>query len=105
MEVYVEMVANSGNAREVMTSMELPESGSSVCHDTFTEMLTNPNCVNEHIDEFTSPTHSRARAIGCGVMNTFSMTHLGSHNANEVDSLDHENKHIDSYPEEDDEKR
>lgn len=55
-------------------------------------MLTNPNYVNEHIDEFTSPTHSRA--IGCGVMNTFSTTHFGSHNANEVDSLDQENEHM-----------
>ena len=36
MEVYVELVANSDNAREVMTSMELPESAPSVRHDTFT---------------------------------------------------------------------
>ena len=103
MKIYVEMVANSVNAREVMTSIELQESGPSVRQDTFTEMLINPNDLNEHLDEFTSQTHSRA--IGCGVMNTFSTAHLGSHNANEVDSLDHENKHIDSYPEEDDEKR
>ena len=102
MEGYVEMVANSVNAREVMTSMELPKSGPSVHYDTFTEMLTNPNYVNEHL-EFTSPTHSCA--IGCGLMNTFSTAHLGSNNANEVDSLDHENEHIDSNPEEDDEKR
>ena len=87
MEVYVEIVANSGNDGEVMTSMQLPESGPSVRHETFTEMLTNPNYVNEHMDEFTSPIH------------------LGSQNANEVDSLDQEDDHIDSDPEEDDEKR
>ena len=103
MEIYVEMVANSVNAREVMSSMEPLESGPSVRYETFTEMLTNPNYVNEHLDEFTSPIHSRA--IGCGVMNTFSTAHLGSNNANEVDSLNHENEHIDSDPEEDDEKR
>ena len=94
MEVYVEMVANSGNTREVMTSMDLPQSGPSVRHDTFTEMLTNPNYVNEHIDEFISPT--RSLTIGYGAMNTFSTAHLGMHNANEVDSLDQENDHIDS---------
>ena len=87
MEVYVEMVANLDNAREVITSMELPESGPSVRHETFIDMLTNPNYVNEHIDEFSSPAH------------------LGSINANEVDSLDQEDEHIDSDPEEDDEKR
>ena len=50
-----------------------------------------------------SPTHSRA--IGCGAMNTFSTTHLGRCNANEVESLDQEDEHIDSDSEEDDEKR
>ena len=49
MEIYVEMVANLGNGREIMTTMELPESGPSVYHETFIDMLTNPNEVNEHI--------------------------------------------------------
>ena len=40
-----------------------------------------------HIDEFTSPTH------------------LGSQNDNELDSLDQEDKHINSNLEDDDEKR
>ncbi|XP_057523514.1 uncharacterized protein LOC130803329 [Amaranthus tricolor] len=86
-KVCIELVLKLGNAREVMCSMKLPESGPSVRHDTFTEMLTNPSYVNEHIDEFTSPTH------------------LHSQNANEVDSLNQEDEHIDSDPEEDDEKR
>ncbi|XP_057546226.1 uncharacterized protein LOC130825165 [Amaranthus tricolor] len=103
MEVYVELVANLGNAREVMTSMELPKLSPSVRHDTFTEMLSNLNYVNEHLDEFTSPTHSRG--IGGGVMNTFSTSHLGRRNANEVDSLDQEDEHIDSDSEEDDDRK
>ena len=74
MEVYVEMVTNLGNAREVMTSITLPKLGPSVRHDTFTNILTNPNYVNEHLDECNSPTHSRV--IGCDAMNTFSTTHL-----------------------------
>ncbi|XP_057532035.1 uncharacterized protein LOC130810103 [Amaranthus tricolor] len=103
MLIYVEMVANFGNAREVMTSMELPELGPSVRHDTFAEILTNPNYISEHLNEITSPTHSHA--IGCGVLNTFSMTHLGRRIANEVDSLSQEDDHIDSDSEQDDEKR
>ncbi|XP_057549324.1 uncharacterized protein LOC130827584 [Amaranthus tricolor] len=103
MEVYIELVANLDNAREVMTSMELPESGPSVHHNTFTEILSNPNYVNEHLDELISPTHSRG--IGGGVMNTISTSHLGRRNANEVDSLDQEDEHIDSNSEEDDERR
>ena len=55
------------------------------------------------MDEFTSPTHSHG--IGVGVMNTFSTSHLGRRNANEVDSLDQEDEHIDSDSEEDDERR
>ena len=103
MEVYVQLVPKLGNAREAICSMELPKSGPSVCHDTFTEMLTNPNYVNEHVDKFTSPTHSRA--IGCGAMNTFSTTHLGKRNANEFDSLDQEDEHIDADSGENNEKR
>ncbi|XP_057547471.1 uncharacterized protein LOC130826016 isoform X1 [Amaranthus tricolor] len=101
--IYVELVANLDNTREVITSMELPESGPNVRHDTFTEMLSNPNYVNEHLDEFTSPTHSRG--IGGGVMNTFSTSHLGRRNANEVDSLDQEDEHIDYDSKEEDERR
>ncbi|XP_057533012.1 uncharacterized protein LOC130810905 [Amaranthus tricolor] len=39
MEVYVELVANLDNAREVMTSMELPESGPSAL------MQSNPGTM------------------------------------------------------------
>ena len=38
-------------------------------------------------------------------MNTFSTSHLGRRNTNEVESLDQEDEHIDSNLEEDDDKR
>lgn len=90
------IVANLGNAREVVSRMELLESGPSVLHDTFIDMLLNLNYVNEHIDEFTSPTHPPT--IGRGVMNIQSTTNLGSHNANDISSLDQNDEHIDFDP-------